>query len=290
MKTKGILLAGGKGTRLAPTTTVLNKHLLPIYDKPMIYYALSTLMHCGLREIAIVTNRQDVEIFRKLLGDGSNFGINLDFLIQDEPRGLPDAFRVTAEYLGESNSVLALGDNIFTGPGFGQNLRNSLTDSGASIFAIPVNNPSEYGVIEFNTQGEAVSIEEKPRQPKSQFAIPGLYFLDNNAVEYSQNLSPSQRGELEIIDLLSKYLKAGTLKVNQLKRGSGWLDAGTTENLFAASELVRIYQVRHGLRIAVPEEIAYNNGWISDSDVWDLALKYEKTEYGEYLRNIPQIK
>jgi len=237
-----------------------------------------------------VTNRQDVEIFRKLLGDGSNFGINLDFLIQDEPRGLPDAFRVTAEYLGESNSVLALGDNIFTGPGFGQNLRNSLTDSGASIFAIPVNNPSEYGVIEFNTQGEAVSIEEKPRQPKSQFAIPGLYFLDNNAVEYSQNLSPSQRGELEIIDLLSKYLKAGTLKVNQLKRGSGWLDAGTTENLFAASELVRIYQVRHGLRIAVPEEIAYNNGWISDSDVWDLALKYEKTEYGEYLRNIPQIK
>ena len=290
MKTKGILLAGGKGTRLAPSTTVLNKHLLPVYDKPMIYYALSTLMHCGLREIAIVTNRQDVEIFRKLLGDGSNFGINLDFLIQDEPRGLPDAFRVTAEYLGESNSVLALGDNIFTGPGFGQNLRNSLTDSGASIFAIPVNNPSEYGVIEFNTQGEAVSIEEKPRQPKSQFAIPGLYFLDNNAVEYSQNLSPSQRGELEIIDLLSKYLKAGTLKVNQLKRGSGWLDAGTTENLFAASELVRVYQVRHGLRIAVPEEIAYNNGWISDSDIWELALKYEKTEYGEYLRNISQIK
>jgi glucose-1-phosphate thymidylyltransferase len=290
LKTKGILLAGGKGTRLAPSTTVLNKHLLPVYDKPMIYYALSTLMHCGLREIAIVTNRQDVEIFRKLLGDGSNFGINLDFLIQDEPRGLPDAFRVTAEYLGESNSVLALGDNIFTGPGFGQNLRNSLTDSGASIFAIPVNNPSEYGVIEFNTQGEAVSIEEKPRQPKSQFAIPGLYFLDNNAVEYSQNLSPSQRGELEIIDLLSKYLKAGTLKVNQLKRGSGWLDAGTTENLFAASELVRVYQVRHGLRIAVPEEIAYNNGWISDSDIWELALKYEKTEYGEYLRNISQIK
>jgi len=256
----------------------------------MIYYALSTLMHCGLREIAIVTNRQDIEMFRKLLGDGSNFGIDLDFFIQDQPRGLPDAFRVTAEYLGESNSVLALGDNIFTGPGFGQNLKNSLTDSGASIFAIPVNNPSEYGVIEFNLQGEAVSIEEKPREPKSQYAIPGLYFLDNNAVEYSQNLSPSQRGELEMIDLLSRYLKAGTLKVNQLKRGSGWLDAGTTENLFAASELVRIYQVRHGLRIAVPEEIAYNNGWISDSDIWELALKYEKTEYGEYLRNISQIK
>ncbi len=283
MNTKGVLLAGGTGTRLAPSTIALNKHLIPVYDKPMIYYALSTLMHCGIRKIALVTNSQDVDAFRKLLQDGSHLGIELHFFIQNEPKGLPDAYRLTGEFLEEDNSVLALGDNIFTGAGFGSNLQSYITTTGASILAIPVKNPSDYGIIEFDEKGVAISLEEKPLTPKSKYAVPGLYFLDNHAVEYSHGLQPSKRGELEITDLLRIYLKSGSLKINVLNRGMGWLDAGTTENLFAASELVRIHQVRHGMKIGVPEEIAFNQGWISSSDLSRIASRYANTEYGDYL-------
>lgn len=286
--TKGILLAGGRGTRLAPMTSVLNKHLIPIYDKPMIYYPLSTLMLCGIRDIALVTNPEDVSVFKRLLGDGSQIGISLTYFVQEKPNGLPEALTITKEYIRDSKTVLILGDNLLIGQGLGTTLESHLNREGASILAFPVNNPSEYGVVEFDECGKVISIEEKPINPKSHFAVPGIYFLDENASKIASELSPSNRGELEITDLLKEYLKAGKLQVTTVRRGTGWMDAGTTESLYAASELVRVLQNRQGYRFNVPEEIAFNKGWISKQELTEIAIKYKGTAYGQYISEISE--
>lgn len=284
--TKGILLAGGRGTRLAPTTNVLNKHLIPIYDKPMIYYPLSTLMLCGIREIALITNPEDISVFKKLLGDGSQLGIEITYFNQENPNGLPEAFTITGEYLNGSKSVLILGDNLLIGQGLGRTLETHIGQSGASILALPVNNPEEYGVVEFDQSGKVISLEEKPKNPKSNFAVPGIYFMDENAPKYAANLKPSSRGELEITDLLRIYLELSQLTVTTISRGTGWMDAGTTETLYAASELVRVLQKRQGYRFNVPEEIAFNRGWIDKNQISNLATLYKNTSYGSYLSSL----
>jgi glucose-1-phosphate thymidylyltransferase len=284
--TKGILLAGGKGTRLAPVTNVLNKHLIPVYDKPMIYYPLSTLMMCGIREIAIVTNPEDIDSFKKLLGDGTNFGLDLKYFVQDNPNGLPEAFTITEKFTDGCKSVLMLGDNLLIGQGLGTTLETHLDRQGASILAFPVTNPQEYGVVEFDTSGRVVSIEEKPSIPKSQYAIPGIYFMDERAASFAKSLTPSARGELEITDLLKCYLAENELTVTSIKRGTGWMDAGTTESLYSASELVRVLQNRQGYRFNVPEEIAFNRGWITANQLKEISLKYRNTSYGTYLESL----
>jgi len=284
--TKGILLAGGRGTRLAPTTNVLNKHLIPIYDKPMIYYPLSTLMLCGIREIALITNPEDVSVFKKLLGDGSQLGIEITYFNQEKPNGLPEAFTITEEYLNGSKSVLILGDNLLIGQGLGKTLESHISRSGASILALPVKNPEEYGVVNFDQSGNVISLEEKPKNPKSNFAVPGIYFMDENAAKYAFNLKPSSRGELEITDLLRIYLELSQLSVTTISRGTGWMDAGTTETLYAASELVRVLQNRQGYRFNVPEEIAFNRGWIDKNQILNLAALYKNTSYGSYLASL----
>jgi len=284
--TKGILLAGGRGTRLAPMTTVLNKHLIPIYDKPMIYYPLSTLMMCGIREIALVTNPDDVPVFKRLLGDGSQLGIKITYFEQDNPNGLPEAFTITKDYLDGCKSVLILGDNLLIGQGLGATLEGHIQKPGASVLAFPVNNPEDYGVVEFNPEGQVISLEEKPIKPKSNFAVPGIYFMDENASSYASNLKKSARGELEITDLLRRYLEIGKLSVTTIRRGTGWMDAGTTESLYAASELVRVLQNRQGFRFNVPEEIAFNRGWISRNQLSKLSVQYSNTSYGKYLDSL----
>ena len=284
--TKGILLAGGRGTRLAPMTSVLNKHLIPIYDKPMIYYPLSTLMMCGIREIALVTNPDDVPVFRRLLGDGSQLGIKIKYFEQENPNGLPEAFTITRDYLDGCKSVLILGDNLLIGQGLGATLESHIQKPGASVLAFPVNNPQDYGVVEFDQMGRVISLEEKPRNPKSNFAVPGIYFMDENASSYSSNLKPSARGELEITDLLHKYLEIDQLSVTTIRRGTGWMDAGTTETLYAASELVRVLQNRQGFRFNVPEEIAFNRGWIDRDQLTRLSEQYRNTSYGKYLESL----
>jgi glucose-1-phosphate thymidylyltransferase len=287
--TKGILLAGGRGTRLAPTTNVLNKHLIPIYDKPMIYYPLSTLMLCGIREIALITNPEDTSVFKRLLGDGTQLGIEITYFKQENPNGLPEAFTITEEFLNGSKSVLILGDNLLIGQGLGRTLESHIGQAGASILAFPVNNPEDYGVVEFNQSGEVISLEEKPKNPKSNFAIPGIYFMDENAPKYASNLKPSARGELEITDLLRTYLELSQLTVTTISRGTGWMDAGTTETLYAASELVRVLQNRQGYRFNVPEEIAFNRGWIDKNQISNLANLYKNTSYGKYLDSLTQL-
>lgn len=284
--TKGILLAGGRGTRLAPVTNVLNKHLIPIYDKPMIYYPLSTLMLCGIREIALITNPEDTSLFRRLLGDGSQLGIEITYFEQEKPNGLPEAFTITQEYLKGSKSVLILGDNLLIGQGLGMTLESHVGKEGASILAFPVNNPEEYGVVEFDKNGKVISLEEKPKNPKSNFAVPGIYFMDENASKYVRDLKPSQRGELEITDLLRIYLELNQLSVTTIRRGTGWMDAGTTESLYAASELVRVLQNRQGYRFNVPEELAFNRGWIDRTQLDQLANLYKNTSYGSYLSSL----
>jgi len=284
--TKGILLAGGRGTRLAPITTALNKHLIPIYDKPMIYYPLSTLMLCGIREIALVTNPEDIPLFQRLLGDGSQLGIQIMYFKQDNPNGLPEAFTITEDYLNGSKSVLILGDNVLIGQGLGTTLESHIGQSGASILAFPVNNPNEYGVVEFDKNGKVISLEEKPSNPKSNFAVPGIYFMDEHAPKFARALTPSNRGELEITDLLRVYLRMNLLTVTSIRRGTGWMDAGTTESLYAASELVRVLQNRQGFRFNVPEEIAYNRGWIEKNQLAELAKLYKNTSYGSYLSTL----
>jgi glucose-1-phosphate thymidylyltransferase len=286
LNTKGILLAGGKGTRLAPITNVINKHLIPVYDKPMIYYPLSTLMMCGIHQIAIVTNPEDIDTFKKLLGDGSDLGLELEYFVQDKPNGLPEAFTITEKFISGCRSVLMLGDNLLIGQGLGTTLETHLNKPGASILAFPVTNPQEYGVVEFDSSGKVVSIEEKPLYPKSHFAIPGIYFMDERAPQFSKSLIKSSRGELEITDLLRCYLSEGQLSVTSIKRGTGWMDAGTTESLYSASELVRVLQNRQGYRFNVPEEIAFNRGWISMDKLRQIATKYTNTGYGKYLESL----
>jgi glucose-1-phosphate thymidylyltransferase len=284
--TKGILLAGGRGTRLAPITTVINKHLIPIYDKPMIYYPLSTLMLCGIREIALVTNPGDIGTFKQLLGDGSHLGIEITYFAQDNPNGLPEAFTITKDYLAESKSVMVLGDNLLIGQGLGTTLQTQLDLPGASVLAFPVQNPQEYGVVEFDDEFNVISLEEKPENPKSNFAVPGIYFMDENASAFAAQLKPSSRGELEITDLLRIYLESDLLTVKTVHRGTGWMDAGTVESLYSASELVRVLQNRQGFRFNVPEEIAFNSGWIGKVQLQQLATKYINTGYGDYLSSL----
>jgi glucose-1-phosphate thymidylyltransferase len=284
---KGIILAGGKGTRLYPATKSISKQILPIYDKPMIYYPLSVLMLAGIREILIISTERDLPLFEELLGDGSHLGLELSYKVQDKPNGLAEAFIVGEEFIGKDNVSLILGDNVFFGQGFTPKLKNAASlDEGATIFGYFVNNPESFGVVEFNEEQKVVSLEEKPDDPKSNYVVPGLYFYDNSVVEKAKNLDPSDRGELEITDLNKLYMEEDNLNVELLGRGLAWLDTGTHDGLLNASNFVEAVQKRQGLYIACLEEISYRNGWIDEDELLNLADEFLKTEYGEYLKNL----
>jgi glucose-1-phosphate thymidylyltransferase len=286
----GIILAGGHGSRLSPLTSSVNKHLLPIYDKPMIYFPLSTLMLAGIRDIAIICNSKDINSYTDLMGDGTKLGIQIQYLIQEKPEGIPQAYQIAEKFINNRNISLILGDNLFLGQGLGRTLKEFQNISGASIFAFPVKNPADYGIVELdNETKEIISLSEKPTNSKSNLAIPGLYITDCNAVEISKSLRKSKRGEYEIIDLIQSYLSLEKLHVNLFSRGIGWMDAGTVENLYAASELVRVLQERQGLKFGSPEEVSWQNGWIDDSQLLVLSSKMPDNSYSEYLRNLPEI-
>lgn len=283
---KGIILAGGSGTRLWPITRGISKQLMPIYDKPMIYYPLSTLMMAGIREVLVITTAEYNQQFKNLLGDGKELGMVIDYAIQEEPRGLADAFLVGENFIGDDSVALVLGDNIFHGTGLGSSLRNHTDIEGGLIFAAHVANPKQYGVVEFDDQMRAVSIEEKPENPKSNFAVPGLYFYDNSVVEVAKSITPSARGELEITAVNDHYLQAGSLMVQVLDRGIAWLDTGTFESMMQAGEYVRVIEERQGLKIGCIEEIAWRAGWIDDRQLRELAKPLTKSGYGHYLEGL----
>ena len=288
---KGIILAGGAGTRLYPLTIVTSKQLLPIYDKPMIYYPLSTLMLAGIRDILIISTPQDIPNFQKLLGDGDEFGISLSYKVQPSPDGLAQAFILGEEFIEDDDCAMILGDNIFYGNGFGRILNEvSRKESGATIFGYYVEDPQRFGVVEFDKNAKVLSIEEKPKFPKSNYAITGLYFYDNKVVEYAKSLKPSARGELEITDLNSIYLKNGALDVKLLGRGYAWLDTGTIDSLLSASDFVRMVEVRQGLKISAPEEISFKKGWISSDELLEISKKYGKSPYGMHLKKVADGK
>lgn len=280
---KGIILAGGTGSRLHPITQGISKQLTPVYDKPMIYYPLSTLMLAGIRDILIITTPADQEQFKRLLGDGSRFGINLEYKVQPSPDGLAQAFILGADFIGDDSVALVLGDNIFYGPGLGTQLATYEQKDGATVFAYQVADPRAYGVVEFDENFNALSIEEKPENPKSDYAIPGLYFYDSKVVEYARQIKPSPRGELEITDLNRVYLEQGKLKVEVLPRGTAWLDTGTFDSLADATNFIRTVQNRQGLSVGCPEEIAWRHGWLSDDQLRDIATPLVKSGYGSYL-------
>jgi glucose-1-phosphate thymidylyltransferase len=283
---KGIILAGGSGTRLYPLTIAVSKQLMPVYDKPMIYYPLSTLMLAGIREILIITTPQDQEGFKKLLGDGSKLGCRFEYVVQPSPDGLAQAFILGEQFIGKDPVALVLGDNIFYGSGMGTLLRQKANPDGAVVFAYQVHDPERYGVVEFDKDFRVLSIEEKPEQPKSKYAVPGLYFYDNSVVEIARNQKPSPRGELEITDVNKTYLERSKLEVGVLDRGTAWLDTGTFDSLIEAGEFIHVIEKRQGLKVGCIEEVAYRNGWIDDARMEELAAYYAKSGYGAYLKSL----
>tara|TARA_X000000950_G_scaffold10035_1_gene11089 strand:+ start:5625 stop:6485 length:861 start_codon:yes stop_codon:yes gene_type:complete len=283
---KGIILAGGSGTRLHPLTLAVSKQLMPVYNKPMIYYPLSTLMHAGIREILFITTPHDQPLFKHLLGDGSKLGCRFEYQIQHEPNGLAQAFVIGKSFIGKEKVALILGDNIFFGTGLGQKLESSTSPDGGYIFAYRVNDPERYGVVEFDENQKAISIEEKPKNPKSNYAVPGLYFYDNNVIEISENLKPSSRGEYEITDVNKAYLEAGKLKVKTLPRGTAWLDTGTFRSLIQASNFVQTIEERQGFGVGCIEAVAYSNGFINSEKLKELAIPLLKSGYGNYLMSL----
>ncbi|OAL87589.1 glucose-1-phosphate thymidylyltransferase RfbA [Acinetobacter terrae] len=282
--TKGIILAGGSGTRLYPITKGMSKQLLPIYDKPMIYYPLSVLMLAGIREVLIITTPEDKENFERLLGDGSQFGIDLKYAVQPSPDGLAQAFIIGEDFIGNSNVCLVLGDNIFYGQGFTPMLKQALArEKGATVFGYQVKDPERFGVVEFDDQKRAVSLEEKPKHPKSNFAVTGLYFYDNDVIQIAKQVKPSERGELEITTVNQMYLERGDLNVELLGRGFAWLDTGTHESLLQAAQFVETLEKRQGYKVACLEEIAFNQGWLTIEQVLDIGKSMSKNDYGQYL-------
>ncbi len=280
---KGIILAGGSGTRLWPITQAISKQLMPIYDKPMIYYPLTTLMQAGIRDILIITTPDDQAGFQRLLGDGSQWGINLEYAVQPKPEGLAQAFIIGEDFIGNDKVALVLGDNIFHGERLDESLQECTNPDGGTVFAYKVSDPERYGVVEFDEQNQAVSIEEKPAEPKSNFAVVGLYFYDNNVVEIAKNVKPSDRGELEITSINAEYLRRGKLQVQTLDNGDVWLDTGTIDSLTDASDFVRVIQKRTGRIIGSPEKIAFKNGWINRDQLNKLSEPLKKSGYGKYL-------
>jgi glucose-1-phosphate thymidylyltransferase len=288
-KWKGIVLAGGAGTRLHPITKAVSKQLLPVYDKPLIYYPLSVLMLAEIREILIITTSQEQHNFKNLLGDGADFGINLQYAEQEKPNGLAEAFLIGEKFIGNGNVCLVLGDNIFYGQGFKDILNKAKTGKqGATIFGYQVSDPERFGVVEFDDQNKAVSIEEKPKMPKSNFAVTGLYFFDNKVIEFAKNVKPSKRGELEITDIIQKYIEKDELYVEDFGRGFAWLDTGTHKSLMAAGQFVQVIEERQGLKIACLEELGYRNGWITKEKLLKIVVSLGNTPYGNYVKMIAE--
>lgn len=285
---RGIVLAGGTGSRLWPITRGISKQLVPVYDKPLIYYPISTLMSAGIREILVITTPSDASSFQSLLGDGSQWGMEFRFAVQPEPKGLAEAFLIGESFIDGGPSALVLGDNIFHGSGLDTELDGLTSPNGGVIFAYRVSNPGSYGVVEFATDGRAISIEEKPEHPRSRYAVPGLYFYDADVVEIAKSVLPSARGELEITAVNNAYLESGRLSVRVLPNGTAWLDSGTFESLHDASSYVRVIEERQGVKVGCPEEIAWRNGWVHDAHLEDLARRYKASGYGEYLLRLMQ--